>query len=216
MTGEDRRFNVDERGSLDLRPVGPGSCEWELSFTTPEGEQITVELPPEARHELLTSLRTHSGDSRDRNGMSPEQRDGRQETTADTEEDLPLLPENPTLEFEKYLSMHRALGNQTRYEILRLLVQEGELSPDAIERELAIDEKEPVVDHVETLCDVFLVERWEYTEHGTTETSTTYRPTVFGRVALTDGIHELIRNERNFEEMYDSEASDESENVNAQ
>ena len=215
MAGEDRRFSVDQWESLDLRPVGPDSHGWELSFMTPEGEQITVELPPEARHELLTAVEAHSDDSRDRDSLSPEERGGRQDTTADTEEGLPLLSETSTVGLESYLSMHRALGNQTRYEILWLLVQEGELSLDAIQRELAIDNEEPVVDHIETLCDVFLIERWEYAERGATETSTTYRPTVFGRVALTDGINELIRSERDFEEMYDSEASDESENANA-
>lgn len=109
--------------------------------------------------------------------------------------------------------MHRALGNRTRYEILWLLVQEGEMSLDAIEQKLSINDPKRVVDHVETLCDVFLTERWEQAERGSTGTATTYRPTVFGRVALTDGIHELIRGERGFSEMYggnDDEADEEA------
>ena len=113
-----------------------------------------------------------------------------------------------TLDLEKYLSMHRALGDRTRYEILWLLVQEDEMTLSAIEQKLAVDDKGRVADHVETLCDAFLIERWERTERGSTDTSTTYRPTVFGRVALTDGIHELIRGEREFSEMYSSDDED--------
>lgn len=114
-----------------------------------------------------------------------------------------------TLDLEEYLSMHRALANQTRYEIVWLLVEAGEMSLEAIKQELAVDDEGRLEDHVETLLCASLVERWEQTDRGSTETSTTFRPTVFAWVALTDGIHELIRSEREFSDMYSSDDKDE-------
>ena len=124
------------------------------------------------------------------------------------EDNRTMVGDTENTDLKRYLQMHRALGNRMRYKILWLLVQDGEMSPGAIEQALAGDD-DGVKNHIETLCDAFLIERWEQTERGTTGTSTVYGPTVFGRVALTDGIHELISAEKDFREMYDSDYENE-------
>ncbi|AUX10037.1 ArsR family transcriptional regulator [Halalkaliarchaeum desulfuricum] len=114
-----------------------------------------------------------------------------------------LLPEESVLSLEEYLDMHAAVGHRTRYEILYRLVHSGEMSPKELEEPLDIDDS-TLHYHLNKLVDVGLVEKRQRTERGQDGLYTYYRATVFGEVTLTDGVDELIRGERAFEEMYDS------------
>lgn len=212
VSEEGKRYRIHGPERFISQPAGSDSCEWELAFETPDGEQITVELSPEARQELLASIEEHAKDDCDKEILRSSESTEDSEASSRTKDGTGLLPTERTLDLEKYLNMHRTLAEQTRYQILWLLVQEGEMNLEAIKQKLDINDEEPVADHIEALCDATLIERWKQTDHGSSEIATTYRPTIFGRTALTDGIHELLRNECEFGEMYSSDGGSEAEN----
>ena len=116
-----------------------------------------------------------------------------------------LLPEDSVLTLEEYLAMHAAVGHRTRYEILYRLVHGEAMSPTELNEALDIDDS-TLHYHLNRLVDVGLIEKHQRTDRGQEGFSTYYRPTVFGRVTLTDGVDELIRGEQHFEAMYDSSA----------
>lgn len=99
--------------------------------------------------------------------------------------------------------MHAAVGHRTRYEVLYRLVHSGEMSPKELEEALDIDDS-TLHYHLNKLVDVGLVEKRQRTARGQDGLYTYYRATIFGEVTLTDGVDELIRGERAFEELYDS------------
>ena len=117
-----------------------------------------------------------------------------------------LLPEESILSLDEYLDMHAAVGHRTRYEILYRLVHSGEMSPKELEDALDIDDS-TLHYHLNKLVDVGLIEKRQRTERGQDGLYTYYRATVFGEGTLTDGVDELIRGERAFEEMYYSSAA---------
>ena len=119
------------------------------------------------------------------------------------EDPADLLPEESILSLDEYLDMHAAVGHRTRYEILYRLVHSGEMSPKELKDTLDINDS-TLHYHLNRLVDVGLVEKRQRTERGQDGLYTYYRATVFGEVALTDGVGELIRGEQAFEEMYDS------------
>ena len=114
-----------------------------------------------------------------------------------------LLPEDSVLDLDEYLEMHAAIGHRTRYEVLYRLVHGGEMSPKELEEAISIDDS-TLHYHLNKLVDVGLIEKRQRTERGQEGLYTYYRATVFGEVALTDGVDELIRGEQAFEDMYDS------------
>ena len=114
-----------------------------------------------------------------------------------------LLPEDSVLDLDEYLEMHAAIGHRTRYEVLYRLVHGGEMSPKELEEAISIDDS-TLHYHLNKLVDVGLTEKRQRTERGQEGLYTYYRATVFGEVALTDGVDELIRGEQAFEDMYDS------------
>ena len=114
-----------------------------------------------------------------------------------------LLPEDSVLDLDEYLEMHAAIGHRTRYEVLYRLVHGGEMSPKELEEAISIDDS-TLHYHLNRLVDVGLIEKRQRTERGQEGLYTYYRATVFGEVALTDGVDELIRGEQAFEDMYDS------------
>ena len=114
-----------------------------------------------------------------------------------------LLPEDSVLDLDEYLEMHAAVGHRTRYEVLYRLVHGGEMSPKELEEAISIDDS-TLHYHLNRLVDVGLIEKRQRTERGQEGLYTYYRATVFGEVALTDGVDELIRGEQAFEDMYDS------------
>jgi DNA-binding transcriptional ArsR family regulator len=129
------------------------------------------------------------------------------QTTRDAPDDpADLLPEESVLSLDEYLDMHAAVGHRTRYEILYRLVHGGEMSPTELEDALEIDDS-TLHYHLNTLVDVGLVEKRQRTERGQDGLYTYYRPTVFGKSTLVDGVDELIRGEQAFGELYDSSTS---------
>jgi len=116
-----------------------------------------------------------------------------------------LLPEESVLSLEEYLAMHAAVGHRIRYEILYRLVHGGEMSPTELEAAMDVDDS-TLHYHLRKLVDVGLVEKRQRTERDQDGLYTYYRATVFGRVTLTDGVDELIRGEREFASMHDSDA----------
>lgn len=115
--------------------------------------------------------------------------------------DLESLDGAGGLSLEQYLGMYRCLGEERRFRVLNRLVEEEEMSHEALEGEFGAEADEVL----SRLQNAHLVERWEYTEEGETGVTERFKPTVFGRVALTDGIPELLRDEREIEAMYRSE-----------
>lgn len=119
------------------------------------------------------------------------------------EDPADLLPEDSVLTLDEYLAMHAAVGHRTRYEILYRLVHGGDRSPKELEGELAIDDS-TLHYHLNKLVAVGLVEKRQRTERGQDGLYTYYRATVFGEVTLSEGVDDLIRGEREFEELYSS------------
>ncbi|MBV0901977.1 winged helix-turn-helix domain-containing protein [Haloarcula salina] len=116
-----------------------------------------------------------------------------------------LLPDDSVLSLDEYLAMHAAVGHRTRYEVLYRLVHGGEMSPTELAAAMEIDDS-TLHYHLNELVDVGLVEKRQRTERDRDGLYTYYRATVFGEVTLSDGVDELIRGERAFDEMYDSSA----------
>ena len=114
-----------------------------------------------------------------------------------------LLPEDSVLRLEEYLDIHAAVGHRTRYEVLYRLVHGGDMSPTELEAAIGIDDS-TLHYHLNKLVDVGLIERRQKTDRGQDGLTTYYRATVFGEVTLTAGVDELIRGEREFEDLYDS------------
>lgn len=114
-----------------------------------------------------------------------------------------LLPANSVLNLDEYLAMHAALGNRTRYEICYRLVHSGAMSPTELVGAMAVDDS-TLHYHLNKLGDVGLIEKRQRTERDQDGLYTYYRATVFGEVALSEGIDDLIRGEQAFETMYDS------------
>ncbi|WP_348610398.1 ArsR/SmtB family transcription factor [Halobaculum rarum] len=114
-----------------------------------------------------------------------------------------LLPDESVLTLDEYLAMHAAVGHRTRYEVLYRLVHTGPMSPTELEDALDIDDS-TLHYHLNKLVEVGLIEKRQRTERGQDGLYTYYRATVFGDVTLTEGVDELIRGEREFDELYDS------------
>jgi hypothetical protein len=212
VSEEGKRFRIGDANRFISQPANSDSRAWKLAFETPEGDQITVELSPEVRQKLLSSIEEHAKDDLGGDSQTSNKSAENPEANSRTRDGIDPLPTDRTLALEEYLNMHRALTDQTRYQILWLLVKKGEMSLEAIERKLDLNDEGRVADHIEALCDATLIERWKQTDRGSSEIATTYRPTIFGRTALTDGIHELLRNEWEFGEMYSGDDGSEAGN----
>lgn len=111
------------------------------------------------------------------------------------------LPEDSGLTLEEYLAMQRAIGHSTRFRILRTLVANEELS--ATELTSAVEaEGHNVHYHLDELVDVGLVDRRKRRTADSQGFYTYYRPTAMGRDILEHGVEELMRREREFDDVY--------------
>lgn len=115
-----------------------------------------------------------------------------------------MLPEDSVLSLEEYLDMHAAVGQPVRYEILYRLVHGDSMSPTELKEEIDVGESN-LHYHLDQLVDVGLIEKRARTERDEEGMHVYYRPTVFGRVTLTEGVDELIRGEQEFDTMYAEE-----------
>ncbi|MFC5133782.1 MULTISPECIES: winged helix-turn-helix domain-containing protein [Haloferacaceae] len=112
-----------------------------------------------------------------------------------------LLPEHSLLSLEEYLAMQRAIGNETRFRILDLLVEEG--AQGAAELRATLDiESNTLHYHLDELVDVGLVENRKRTEPSSNGLYSYYRATSLGEGILEHGVRELMREEWELLEDY--------------
>lgn len=98
------------------------------------------------------------------------------------------------LSLEEYLAMQRAIGNETRFRILDLLVEEG--TQGAAELRTTLDiESNTLHYHLDELVDVGLVENRKRTEPSSDGLYSYYRATSLGEGILEHGVRELMREE---------------------
>jgi DNA-binding transcriptional ArsR family regulator len=113
----------------------------------------------------------------------------------------PPLPDESGLTLEEYLDMQRAIGHPTRFQILRTLVVNDELS--ATDLAAAVDvEAHNFHYHLDELVDVGLVDKRQRRTADSQGFFTYYRPTAMGRGILKHGVAELLRREREFDDAY--------------
>jgi DNA-binding transcriptional ArsR family regulator len=113
----------------------------------------------------------------------------------------PPLPDESGLTLEEYLAMQRAIGHPTRFQILRTLTENEELSASELKR--GVDaESHNFHYHLNELVDVGLVDKRKRRTADSQGFYTYYRPTAMGRGILDHGVEELMRREREFDEAY--------------
>ena len=112
-----------------------------------------------------------------------------------------LLPEHSLLSLEEYLAMQRAIGNETRFRILNLLVDEGAHSAKELQTALDI-EPNTLHYHLDELVDVGLVENRKRKEPSSDGLYSSYRATSLGDGILEHGIRELMREEWELLDVY--------------
>lgn len=114
-----------------------------------------------------------------------------------------LLPDQSVLSLDEYLSMHRSMGERTRFEIVYRLVRGGDMSPTELVDRLGIDDS-TLHYHLNQLVDVGLIEKRKQAERTSEGLYTYYRATVLAETLLEDGLEELLRREWEFTEAYSS------------
>jgi len=112
-----------------------------------------------------------------------------------------LLPEHSLLTLEDYLDMQRAIGNETRFRVLDLLVEEGAHSAKELQTALDI-ESNTLHYHLDTLVDVGLVENRKRTEPSSDGLYSYYRASSLGEGILEHGVRELMREEWDLLDAY--------------
>ncbi|MFB6135683.1 MAG: ArsR/SmtB family transcription factor [Halobacteriaceae archaeon] len=115
-----------------------------------------------------------------------------------------ILPEQSLLSFEEYLDMQRAIGNEIRFRILDLLVDEGAHSAKELQEALDI-ESNTLHYHLDTLVDVGLVENRKRKEPTREGLYSYYRATSLGEGILEHGVRELMREEWDLLDAYRAE-----------
>lgn len=114
--------------------------------------------------------------------------------------ELPL-PEDSGLTLGEYLAMQRAIGHPTRYQLLRVLVANDELSAAAFKDAVTV-ESHNFHYHLDELVDVGLIDKRQRRTPDSQGFYTYYRPTAMGSVILDHGVEELMRRERAFNDAY--------------
>ena len=127
--------------------------------------------------------------------------DPSRQLSEDVHQPAPPLPEESGLTLEEYLAMQRAIGHPTRFRILRTLVANDELSVSDLKTAVDI-ESHNFHYHHEKLVDVGLVDKRKRRTADSQGFYTYYRPTAMGRGILEHGVEELIRREREFNDVY--------------
>ncbi|MBX0325130.1 helix-turn-helix domain-containing protein [Halomicroarcula sp. F13] len=113
-----------------------------------------------------------------------------------------VLPENSVLTLEAYLEMLAVLSTRSQFELVRYLIQHGEMSKSTLQT--AFDtEADALESHLQALTDVGLVEtRAKNRTEGALAYS--YRATMFAEVLFEEGIEELLQRETDSEDSYSS------------
>ncbi len=117
------------------------------------------------------------------------------------EERSALLPEHSLLSLTEYLDMQQAIGNETRFRILDLLVDAGTHSAKELQSALEI-ESNTLHYHLDVLVDVGLVENRKRKEPSSDGLYSYYRATSLGAGILEHGVRELLREEWDLLDAY--------------
>ena len=112
-----------------------------------------------------------------------------------------VLPEDSVLSLEEYLEMQAAIGNETRYRILRTLTHNGDLSASDLKETLGL-EANSLHYHLDHLVDVGLVQNHKRKEVDSAGLYSYYRASALGEGILEHGVEELMRREHEFQERY--------------
>ena len=112
-----------------------------------------------------------------------------------------LLPADSVLTLEEYLAMQRAIGNETRFRILHVLKERGDMSASELENVLGL-EANNLHYHLDTLVDVGLVQNRKRRTADSDGLFSYYRATALGEGILEHGVTELMRREHDFLEHY--------------
>lgn len=115
--------------------------------------------------------------------------------------DAPELPPDSVLSLEEYLSMQRAIGEETRYRVLAELLREGESSATELAEALEVPSNR-LHYHLDRLESVGLVANRKRKERGTDGLYSYYVATALGEAVMTHGVGELIAEERELLERY--------------
>lgn len=113
----------------------------------------------------------------------------------------PPLPEESGLTLDEYLAMQQAIGHPTRYRILRTLVANEELSASELKDAVQV-EAHNFHYHLGELVDAGLVDKRTRRTPDNQNFYTYYRPTAMGNAILEHGVEELMRREREFNDIY--------------
>jgi len=119
----------------------------------------------------------------------------------DSGDPTPLLPEHSLLSLEEYLEMQQAIGNETRFRILNLLVDEGAHSAKELQEALDV-ESNTLHYHLDELVDVGLVENRKRKEPSSDGLYSYYQATSLGTGILEHGVRELMREEWDLLDAY--------------
>jgi predicted ArsR family transcriptional regulator len=115
--------------------------------------------------------------------------------------DAPELPPDSVLSLEEYLSMQRAIGEETRYRVLAELLREGESSATELAEALEVPSNR-LHYHLDRLESVGLVANRKRKERGADGLYSYYVATALGEAVMTHGVGELIAEERKLLERY--------------
>ena len=97
--------------------------------------------------------------------------------------------------------MQQAIGHAVRYQLLRTLVANDELSASEFADVIDV-EAHNFHYHLDELVDVGLIDRRKRRTPDSHGFYTYYRPTAMGRAILEHGVDELMRREREFNDAY--------------
>lgn len=111
------------------------------------------------------------------------------------------LPDNGILSVDEYLAMQRAIGERTRFRIVRSLRANGEMSPTQLGDELEVGSSN-LHHHLNKLVEVGLIEKRELNNVDESGLLTYYRLTPMGEMILEHGVEELIEREQDIREAY--------------
>jgi len=116
------------------------------------------------------------------------------------EADRPL-PADSLLSLDTYLSMLRALGERSQFEIVTHLLTHEQQGPEALASSLSMDDEE-LESCLSRLVDANLIEKRARNEPTADELEIYYRPSIFARTLFDEGIRELFDREEAMQDSY--------------
>lgn len=112
-----------------------------------------------------------------------------------------LLPDDGVLDRSEYLAMQRAIGDETRFRILRTLASNGDLHATQLRESLDLASNN-LHYHLDRLVDIGLVQNRKRSSPDRDGLSSYHRISSLGEAMLEHGVEELTRREREFRKRY--------------